>query len=47
MNDSDIQAIITNIQNHPFLSSIYELIMSYSEMLDTSSGLDYNDNYDF
>ena len=47
MTDSDIQTIIANIQNHPFLSSIYQLIMNYSGMLDSSNDLNYSDNYDF
>lgn len=45
ITDSDIETIFTNIENHPFLSSIYQLIQGYSEMIDDDMG--YNESYDY
>ena len=46
ITDTDIQNILTNIENHPFLSSIYQFIQNYSDMLDNSMDLDESYDYD-
>ena len=38
--------IVKNIENHPFLSSIYQFIQNYSDMLDNSMDLDESYDYD-
>lgn len=45
MTDADIQSIITNIQKHPFLSSIYQAVFDYSSIL--SDNINYDNSYEF
>lgn len=45
MTEDDLQSIITNIKNHPLLSSIYQAVFSYSSM--SGSSINYDSNYEF
>lgn len=47
ITDADIQIILANIENHPFLSSIYEFIKNYNDILhNTNLDLPYdNEEY--
>lgn len=45
ITDTDIENILTNIKNHPFLSSIYQTIENYSGILDNKLDLDEMDDY--
>ena len=47
ITDADIQIILANIENHPFLLSIYEFIKNYNDILhNTNLDLPYdNEEY--